>query len=125
MISVKISTPTKGIISSDEGVSPMKKDSGSSGVGTETGAGRGTALREVEEQGLPRSCFRNLRSPRMNSFGSVLDVHQVYLDQPGLYKPHSTVCVAGCGNTLHGEGVPQSSFSGQFVCSLITICFQW
>ena len=36
----------------------MKKDSGSSDVGIETGTSRGTTLREVAEQGLPRSCFK-------------------------------------------------------------------
>ena len=64
-------------------------------------------------------------SRRADGFGPVLAVQQVFLDQLGLNKPHSTVCVAGCGNILHGEGVPQSSSRGQFVCSLVTMCFQW
>ena len=56
-----------------------------------------------------------LRGPGLdvNSFGSVLDVHQVHFNQPGLNKPHSTVCISGCGNILHREGVPQSSSRGQ------------
>ena len=44
--------------------------------------------------------------PDTNSFGSVLDVDQVNLDQPGLNESDAKVCVAGCSNMFHGEGVP-------------------
>ena len=46
---------------------------------------------------------------RVDAFGSVLDVQQVYLDQPGLNKSYSEVCVAGCRDKLHGKGISQSS----------------
>ena len=57
-LSQSLHSNPNGIISSDDGVSPMKKDSGSSGVGTETGSGRGTTLREVGRTGFAQKLLQ-------------------------------------------------------------------
>ena len=46
-----------------------------------------------------------------HSLGSVLNVHQVNLDQPGLDKSHPTVGVASRSDVLHGKAPLAASLS--------------